>query len=263
MIKCTFASTIGKEFCLEEWCENLKKIEIPKGDMKLLWIVNKEIATSVRVRFEKFKIGFKESEFLISPFKFYSHKEEATSPQGFTKKRWGVAFNMNLINQYHKGDVFVVEDDVFPPPEAYSKLSTLARIQSVGVTTGVAHSFKGLKSSHPYTAWIFIKKPVISRESIELVKKEVGNFDFYDYQIVRMPDGEGVEDIHASGTVCTYINEVALKDYIFKGESNMFTGQDVNFGWHVTHELNLRYLVDWSVKCKHWELDSQDDIRIK
>jgi len=263
MITCTFVSIIGKDFCLKEWYENLRRIEVPKGDMKLLWVVGRHVEDQVRMCFDEFKVGFKESELLVSPFRFYSHREESTSPEGFSKKRWGVAFNMNLVNQYRKGDLFVVEDDIFPPPDAYSKLSTLVRIPNTGVATGVARSFKALKSPDTYSAWIFIKKPVISRENIALIKEEVGNFDFYDYQIVRMPDGEGVEDIHASGTVCTYINEAALKDYIFKGESNMFTGQDVNLGWHVTHELNLRYLADWSIKCEHWELDAQDDIKIK
>lgn len=91
----------------------------------------------------------------------------------------------------------------------------------------------------------------------------VPDFDFFDYQIVRVPKGVGVEDVHASGTVCTYIREDCLKDYTFVGQGNMFTGQDVNLGWHVSHELLKRYLVDWSVDCPHWELDEQDNLKIK
>lgn len=261
MIKCTFASIIGKDFCLDSWLENIQKIAMPKEDMMLLWVVSQNMDYAyVCKRFDEVKKGFQESMIIRTPFRFYSHQSEATSPQGFLKKRWGVAFNMNLVNQYRKGDLFIVEDDIFPPSEAYQKLSTLARIQNAGAATGVARSFKALKSPHTYSAWIFIKKPIISRESIALIKEEISGFNFFDYQIVRMPDGEGVEDIHASGTVCTYIKKEALKDYIFVGESNLFTGQDVNLGWHITHELNLRYLADWSVKCEHWELDEQDNL---
>ena len=89
------------------------------------------------------------------------------------------------------------------------------------------------------------------------------DFDFFDYDIKRLSKIEGVEDIHASGTVCTYIKEECLKDYIFVGESNLFMGQDMNLGWHISRELNLRYLVDSSVKCPHWHLDEQKNVVIR
>lgn len=257
-MKYTLASIIGKTFCFREWIDNLEKLEIPHEETKLLWVVTQEVRNEVEDDFERLAERFGDCELVESPFRFYSHAQEATSPEGFLKKRWGVAFNMNIINQHRKGDLFIVEDDIFPPPEAFSKLSTLIRIPGVFAATGCARTVRTRDSK--YTSWMFVKKRVISIESIEEIRKTVPNFDFYDYEIITLPDGEGVEDIHASGTVCTYICEDVIKDYIFVGESNLFSGQDVNLGWHITQKNQKRFLVDWSVKCAHWHKDELNNI---
>lgn len=262
MIDCTFASTIGKDFCFDKWVENTANIYVPKEKMKLLWLVNQNVDyEKVKKAFDIFSNGFAEKEIIVSPFRFYSHQVEATTPEGFVKKRWGVAFNMNIINQRRKGDLFVIEDDIFPPHNAFLKLSTLARLEDVGAASGVACSFKTTKPL--YTAWIFLKQRILPNEVINDLQEIVPNFDFFDYEILRLPKGDGVDEVHANGTVCTYIREECIKDYVFVGESNLFTGQDVNLGWHITHKLKKRYLVDWDIECQHWEFDEQDNLKIR
>jgi len=253
----TFGSIIGKDFCLDEWVNNTRRIKMPKKDMKLIWVVNENLdRIKITKAFDKLK-GFKEREIITSPYRFYDHNTEASSAEGFVKKRWGVAFNMNILNQRRKGDLFVVEDDIFPPDYAYEKLSSWAKLPSVGAATGTARSLK----TGRYTTWVLIRKRLLPGHVIESIKDQIPDFDFFDYKVSFMPEGEGIDDIHASGTVCTYMNEEVIKDYVFVGESNLFTGQDVNFGWHITHVLKKRYLVDWNVKCGHWEKDEQGDIK--
>ena len=88
MIKCTLASIIGKEFCFDEWLDNLKAIDMPKSEMKLLWVIIPALDyNEIYERYVDYARDFIESEMLTSPFRFYDHLTEAGSPAGFLKKR--------------------------------------------------------------------------------------------------------------------------------------------------------------------------------
>jgi len=261
MIKCTLGSIITRDYFMEEWVRNLKKMKFPKKDMRLVWVVTKSIEDKILPYFNSFKKGFQEAEMVLSPFKVYDHVVEAQSKEGFQRKRWGVSLNFNILYQYRKGDLFIIEDDVFPPFYAYTKLSSLARFNLVGAASGISYNWKFGKEDTPL-AWFFIKRRVLPWEVIEEIKKKVAAFDFFDYDLrVLNPGGVGVEEVHASSTGCVYVNERCLKDYYATPEGDLRVGQDINLGWHITHELMLRYLLDHGVLCGHKHVDECGNVK--
>jgi hypothetical protein len=259
-ISATFGSIFTRDTFLDEWVRNIKKIEMPKKDMRLVWVVSNKILGKVTPYFNSYKKDFAEAEMVISPFKVFDHATEAQNKEGFMQKRWSVAFNFNILYQYRKGDLFVVEDDVFPPLFAYNKLSALARIQDVGAASGLSYNWKK-EIKHPL-AWFFIKRRVLPQEIIDNIKQRVKVFDFYDYDLRIVEDGgRGVEEVHATCTGCIYIKEKCLKDYYATAEGDLRIGQDINLGWHITQDMRLRLLLDWEVYCNHKHIDEQGNLK--
>ena len=261
---------IGREYLLEEWLTMFKSIDMPRDRMKLLWVTTEAFRPILEPKFNELKHTFMEAQLVTSPFKVFDRKIEANSKDGFDKKRWSVAFNMNILYENHKGNLFIVEDDTFVPSNSYSRLNSLLRSYPhgnegiVGAVTGVAYSHH-IKNSFCITAWNFIKKPLLPQEQARVISESVPDFDLYTYDIYRIqkPDHLVVEECHASGTFCMLILDECLDNYTAVGYSNLFTGQDVNLGWHITQIIGKKMLVDWSVECKHVTTDNNDNVLIK
>ena len=260
IIDCTLGSIFTRDTFIDEWMENVKKIDFPKSNMRLVWVVSNKLVDRITPYFNMFKKDFEESEIVVSPFKVFDHVIEAQNKEGFMQKRWSVAFNFNILYQYRKGDLFVIEDDVFPPSFAYNKLSALARITDVGAASGLSYNWKK-EVKHPL-AWFFIKRRVLPQEVIDDIKQKIKVFDFFDYELGIVEDGgRGVEEVHATCTGCIYIKEKCLKDYYATAEGNLRIGQDINLGWHITQDMGLRLLLDWAVYCPHRHLDEQGNLK--
>lgn len=264
MIKCTLGTIlIGREWCFDEWLYNLSEIEMPKDEMKLLWVVSDEYVDFYEPYFKELAKEFQEAELVPSPFKTYSHLDEASCSQGFYNKHWAVALNQNILYQHRKGDLFIIEDDVLPPSDAYTKLEPLCQLDKVLAATGILYSWKEEDKQNPIL-WYFVRENVLPEDKMNLLRKEVPDFDFSQYNPVRIPERKiGIDPIHAAGTYCMYIKDRALQDYVAIGGDGMFTGQDINLGFHITHRLYRKMLVDWSVKCGHYHKDEQGRVLVK
>lgn len=247
----------NKPHCITPLIQCVEQLRMPRSEMLLLVVdvsgnptINKRLSAWTK---EEGKSGRWGNVLYVDQ----PQHEQVTEYVGrsdidrFMKKRWLVAETKNLVNNFRIGDLFFIEEDTLCPPGSYEKLRRiLDEHPDVGVASGVNYSRSENSTLGNHTVWKFISNMLFPfGESIPEQTKTTAT-----------PIGEkpfGIELVGGCGNGCMLAREDIMKGYRFVGQSTIsgMSGSDVNFGWYVTQLRRKLYVVDWSIKTKHLDID--------
>jgi hypothetical protein len=241
----------NRPYLVDYAIENIEKLRLPRKDWKFV-IIDTSGNPSVYVPLQRYMDAVSSEwgavEYVLRPQAGQVHSSSRAGTEEWVKKRWLVAETKNLIKEYTNGDVFLIEEDVLCPPEAFEKLSyIISQRDDIWCASAVNYSRHGKRNQHIAMAWKWSTQGLIPGEA--------------NYSAVQIHEKDfGIELVGACANGCIYVRKEAIQGYDYIGEAPVIglvgkVGSDIAHGYHVTVKKQKLYAIDWSVKTKHLSLE--------
>ena len=239
---------IGRWHCLDRWFSHLEKLRMDFKKMKAYCVLNtkdSEFKTEFIDRMTKFNW-----EDLIAEETFFRPIDHYQSKGCNAQKQYNIAENFKLIYKFaekEKRDLFIIEDDVLVPPEAFERLQELAYQSDDILAAAATIKWWSKIAKHlidKKVSWRWEIKRIFPEEDIETQAVAVFNEDLT----------EGTHFVGATPTGCIYIKHELLKSgYEPKPMiiENGHWGQDIWLGYYINNVLKKKLVVDLDLNCGH------------
>lgn len=225
------------------WIENLKRIRLPRSEMKLLFVdmcKNEEITWLYQNYLKEHGSEWLKVEYLKDPPKEFRTIEGSPPLQNvddFAEKRRTVAETMQIINEHREGDMVLWEDDIIVPDNAFEYMLEVWKDQDTYSVGGVQYTrTKTWAGGRILLMWDFD----------ELGEPRVRTFD--------QEQDTGTEAVGATATGFQLYKAEFLDNYSFKCDYTK--GQDIITGREI-NKLGKKVVVCWEMKFPHLALEDK------
>jgi len=235
---------IGREYCLPQFLEGLKSLDYPKSLISLIWhdtSNNREFQNKLLSWIEDNKHDYANVTYLDcrDPHFHFEENETENAMKYITE-----AYNHCL--DYSKSDYFfALEDDVVGPVDGLKRLLGIVRgdVKGACAVNLYRPSIKFFNSTP--ILWDFDIKETFPGEGIEMTSRAV---------MKNERKFTGIENIGSGHLGFTLIDGNWVRKNRFKLNIDGVAGCDTNVGLGMAKQ-NFKYSVDWSIKCKHYDID--------
>ncbi|MBM3701727.1 MAG: glycosyltransferase [Actinobacteria bacterium] len=221
----------GKSWCFDKYFKRLSELRFPKNRTRLVFFDDsndKQFSNKLRKKIKKIRSRYKEIVLLsggVLPIDYDAYPVPKHLAQIYNKMRG------QLIKGSH---VFMWEDDELPPKDVIEKLSNHLWYD-IGIVSGYTKS----RQRKLPLAWYYTDKL---------------------YQ--AFPNGKDTEDIGATSLGCVLIPTYYVKIIAFKDVQDDLVGHDIIFSRDIA-KLGKKILIDWRIKCLHFDKRGLITPRIK
>lgn len=218
----SFVCLLSRPDNLKSWIANVQKLKLPRFATEVVFLLDTKNPEEYRELYDAFRPGSWQSV-LIS----YTDNEPC-SPVNVMARRKRITDNMVAL-QAMTGDsqfVFGLEDDTYPPKEAFERLHRVITNEKVGFVSGIEVGRWNL----PYIGAWKADKVVGTTRLKSLSYRE-----------------SHLEEVDAAGLYCYITKTRHFKQARFTDDR---FGPDINYVLSLRRSGNRAY-VDWDVKCGH------------
>ena len=239
---CIATPFVGRHYCLDAYLASLEAMDWPKDDIVLLWLnrsPDESFAAKLNSWIDEYVSEYAEIRYVHSPQREPSDSGVPNSES--IEKRILVAETMERLyaNRPQGMDTLIWEDDHEAPDYGLKRLhNTLQWNEEITAVSGVSW----LRKSKACAVFRWeVKRTFPTEPELSTVRHSL------------KPKPYGVETVGAVGTYFILIRGEFLDSYSPSAEKYLL-GQDMNLCWEVTQILGKSIMVDWSVRCPHWDL---------
>lgn len=235
----------NKRHCFEDYYSGIRELDYPRDKIFALWYDNSNDKAFSEMLAEKIKI-FPHHRIIIDTTPHFTI--ENTTDYAIVSYRCHEVYKRMGDEIPSDGYMFNVEDDVTIPPDTLNKmLEIFERYPKVGTVIGSQCS-RRLKDSvcKVPTAWKFEQKRTFpdpdSCNEIQTHCLRIQNAPPFGIQII------GSGHMGCWMAPCNLVKQIG-----FKWEEDGLSANDIVWGYRLT-KAGYHYVIDWSIKCKHWWL---------
>lgn len=240
---------IGRHYSVNQFIEGLENLDYPKLRMRLVWH-----DTSHDPKFSKILLDWIEknrSQYLNINYiecsdPHYHFEETGIYPGNTENAMKTIKDGYNHALQFCTSDyMFALEDDVVGPSDGLKKL--------VDITKGDIKASCGVTLYRP-SIGIFKSTPILWDIRVEETFPGEGIEVTARATMINERKESGIEIIGSGHLGFTLIDGDWIRENKFHVVVNGIAGCDTNIGL-MLNKQGFKYAVDWSVKCKHYDID--------
>lgn len=250
---------IDKPFAHKIWLENLKRLDFPRKEFKLVFLDFSENTETGKL-YQNY-ISEHGSEYLSATYinsikkKNPSYVLDGSGKEitgRFYEKRRSVAETMRIMSEHVEGNLLLWEDDIVVPVDAWEKLKAVFDwSEEIAAVTGVQYS-RQFRMPGKLLAWEMVKQKVFGPND----SCQEGNLSSENIMVEKE---RGVESVGATATGFTLYRESFLNVHKFENEG--IFGQDILAGVHA-NQLGKYWMLHWGVKMPHLGIDEKGNFKI-